>query len=380
MRILTALLFGMKDSSTRSIQSLFFCSFCLPLAHAESLAISQHSVKEKDTAMNFSLFIDLFYGYDTNQPTTRQRLPFLYNHTRHDQPSVNLALLQWDLHRETHRLELGGMFGSYAADNLSAEPRALQNIFEAYAGWKLDEEQELWLDVGILPSHIGFESAISSQNFTLTRSILAENSPYFMTGARVVWSPNQRWEIEGSLINGWQRIRPIEGNRIPSLGTRVTFTPTEKLKLNWSTFLGTDSPDEEHHMRYFHNFYAVTQIHTKWDAIIGFDIGFEQRDQGHTGYHTWWSSCAILRYTMNEKWSAAIRGEYYADPDQVIVELLEPAEVWGASLNIDRKLGENALARCEIRHFYQANAVFSRHETLSRDNTFFVTSLAITFD
>ncbi len=48
---------------------------------------------EKKSPITWSALIDLYYGYDFNQPKAESRLPFLYNHTRHHSPSVNLALL-----------------------------------------------------------------------------------------------------------------------------------------------------------------------------------------------------------------------------------------------------------------------------------------------
>ena len=39
------------------------------------------------------------------------------------------------------------------------------------------DADNLWLDAGIFVSHIGLESANSRDNLTLTRSIMADNSP-----------------------------------------------------------------------------------------------------------------------------------------------------------------------------------------------------------
>jgi hypothetical protein len=36
-----------------------------------------------------------------------------------------------------------------------------------------------------MPSHIGFESAIGKDCATLTRSILADNSPYYEAGVKI---------------------------------------------------------------------------------------------------------------------------------------------------------------------------------------------------
>jgi hypothetical protein len=52
----------------------------------------------------------------------------------------------------------------------------LKNIYEANVGISLNKKNNLWVDAGVMPSHIGFESAISMDNWYLTRSLLAENS------------------------------------------------------------------------------------------------------------------------------------------------------------------------------------------------------------
>jgi hypothetical protein len=54
------------------------------------------------------------------------------------------------------------MAGNYSQYNLSAEPTWAQFIYEANIGLKSSNKTNIWIDAGILPSHIGFESAISA--------------------------------------------------------------------------------------------------------------------------------------------------------------------------------------------------------------------------
>ncbi len=331
------------------------------------------------TQVTFSAFLDTYFGYDFNEPSSRRRHPFLFNHTRHNEADVNLALVQMDVDGGWSRLAFGAMVGSYARENLAAEPDALQHIFEAYAGIALNSRRNLWLDAGVFASHIGFESAISVDNFTLTRSLLAENSPYFESGLRLTYKPNDQWEFAGLVLNGWQRIRPIKGNSLPSFGTRVTYTPSEKITFNWSTFVGTDFPDSERRMRYFNNFYAIMPLAEKLDCIAGVDVGFQERGAGASGYDLWWSPVAIVRYQFNDKWSLALRGEYYQDRAGVIVALPEPTEIFGVSLNLDRQIRDNLWIRIEARHLHNQSPVFDRGGILSRDNTFLIGSLSIRF-
>ena len=63
------------------------------------------------------------------------------------------------------------MAGTYAQDNMVAEQGALRYINEANIGVKISENKNLWIDAGIMPSHIGWESAIGKDNYTLTEAL-----------------------------------------------------------------------------------------------------------------------------------------------------------------------------------------------------------------
>jgi hypothetical protein len=58
------------------------------------------------------------------------------------------------------RANLALMAGTYAQDNLAAEQDALKYVNEANIGIKISKTKNLWIDAGIMPSHIGWESAI----------------------------------------------------------------------------------------------------------------------------------------------------------------------------------------------------------------------------
>jgi hypothetical protein len=162
------------------------------------------------------------------------------------------------------------MTGTYANANLSAEPGVLKNILEANAGVKISKNKNLWIDAGIFGSHIGFESAIGKDCWNLTRSILADNTPYYEAGAKISYTTdNGKWFLSGMVLNGWQRIQRVDGNSLPSFGTQITFKPTSTVTLNSSSFIGTDKPDSARQMRYFHNFYGIFQVSSKLGVTVG---------------------------------------------------------------------------------------------------------------
>jgi hypothetical protein len=73
---------------------------------------------------SFSAFGELYYSYDFSNPANHEKPSFVYNH--------------------------------------SAAPTWVQFVYEANVGIKFSKRHQLWLEAGIMPSHVGFESAVSA--------------------------------------------------------------------------------------------------------------------------------------------------------------------------------------------------------------------------
>lgn len=345
------------------------------------LSAQTDSVWHQKPTIEISGFSDVFYVYDFNQPQGVERQPFLFNHNRHNEFNLNLGFIKLGLEQTKYRANLALQTGTYANDNYAAEPGLLKSIFEANIGISLNKKNNLWLDAGVLPSHIGFESAISIDNWTMTRSILAENSPYFLTGAKLTFNPNDKWEIAGLIINGWQRIQRLQGNSLPSFGTQINYNPTEKITLNWSSFIGTDDPDTTRRMRYFNNFYGQFQLTEKFGLIAGFDIGTQQRTKNSSVYDFWFSPVIIGQFSINQNWKTAIRAEYYQDETGIIIPTgtINGFRTTGLSLNLDYSPTSNIICRLEGRWLNSQDNIFETKTTLTNNNFIIGTSIAIKF-
>lgn len=359
---------------------LILCIFLSSLITNHSFAQTDSTWQHKPQ-LNISGFADVFYVYDFNQPQGTERQAFLFNHNRHNEFNLNLGLVKLNVEHSKYRANFALQTGTYANDNYAAEPVLLKNIFEANIGISLSKKNNLWLDAGVLPSHIGFESAISMDNMTLTRSLLAENSPYFLTGAKLTFNPNDKWEIAGLIVNGWQRIQRLESNSLPSFGTQVNYRPTEKITLNWSTFIGTDTPDTTRRMRYFNNFYGQFQLTEKFGLIAGFDIGTQQRSKGSSAYAFWLSPVIIGQYTINDTWKTAIRAEHYQDETGIIIPTgtMNGFQTTGLSLNIDYSPNQDIICRIEGRWLNSRDTIFETKSNLTNDNFIIGASIAIKF-
>lgn len=326
-------------------------------------------------------FMDVFYVYDFNRPQGTERQAFLFNHNRHNEFNLNLGLVKLSMEHPKYRANLALQTGTYANDNYAAEPGLLKNIFEGSIGISLNKQNNLWLDAGVLPSHIGFESAISMDNRTLTRSLLAENSPYFLTGAKLAYSPNAQWHMAVLMVNGWQRIQRLEGNSLPSFGTQLTYAPSENVSFNWSTFMGTDDPDTTRRMRYFNNLYGQFQVTEKVALITGFDLGAQQTAPGSSSYDLWLSPVLIGQYAIDAHWKTALRAEYFQDATGVIIPTTTPNgfQTMGLSFTLDYAPTQNVLCRLEGRWLHSRDPIFATKTGTTNNNFILGTSMAIKF-
>jgi len=332
--------------------------------------------------LTFSGFTEIYYSFDANQPEYHVRPGFLYNHNRHNEFNLNLGFVKAAYHHKNVRANVALGAGTYMNANYATEPGVLKNVYEANAGVKLSKNQNLWMDAGIFSSHIGFESAVSTGSWTLTRSICAENSPYYESGLKFSYtSPNDKWLLSVLLLNGWQHIQRPDGNNTPAGGHQLRFKPSDKVTLNYSTFIGNEFADNVGRVRYFHNVYAILQLHKAIGITAGFDYGAQQVARGSDEYHNWYSPVFILKLTPFEKFSLIGRAEYYHDENGVIIQTGTPNgfQTYGYSATIDYEISENANWRLEGRAFESKDQIFILDGQPDRQNYFVTSSIAMSF-
>lgn len=332
---------------------------------------------EATNPLTFSGYVEGYYSYDFNKPDNNTRPSFLYSHNRHNEFNVNLAFVKGSYNTDRLRANLALATGTYMNANYAAEPATLKNVYEANAGYKLSARKNIWLDIGIMPSHIGFESAVSKDDWTLTRSLVAENSPYFESGAKLTYgSDDGKLTVSALALNGWQRITRIEENSLVSFGTQVYYKPTANVALNYSTFFGTDKPNAARLYRSYHNLYGVFQFTDKIGLTAGFDIGTEDKSTTNKDNNTWYTPVGILRLTPSDRWAFAIRGEYFSDENGVIISsgTTNGFKTRGLSANVDFLPLKNAALRLELRNLTSKDKIFTDADG-NRDNS----NTAITF-
>ncbi len=343
---------------------MFNCFYLILFLSSTSCLFSQEN---KEVKITFSGFLETYYSNDFQNSNAEKKLSFMYNHNRQNEGNLNIGLLRAKFAFENGYGSFALHSGTYVDDNYANEK--MKYISEAYLGLYLDTSKKQTLEAGIMPSYIGFESATTASNLTLTRSILAENSPYFMTGVKYNYTPSAKWSFSGLLTNGWQRINKPNKKALPSFGSQIAYKPSDNATLNWSVFIGDEPIVTDLRTRYFSNLYYDFKWKNKFRTIAGFDFGLQKNLEGKS-YSNWFSPVVITQYTINSKWQTSLRGEYYQDVKNVMIASTKEFKTFGTSLNFDYLPNSKMKIRTEARYFNSKEAVFLRNQTAVTSNFF----------
>jgi hypothetical protein len=345
-----------------------------------------------DTAVRvtFGGFIDTYYAWDFGRPPTLDRsfaggALFTTQPTRHNEFNVNLAFVEARLDGPDLRGRLALQAGTSVQSNYAGEatlgivsgPSLSRHIQEAVGGVRV--APELWVDAGVFFSHLGMESWISRDNPTYTRSLVAEYSPYYQSGAKVTWTATSRLVAQMIVVNGWQNIS--ENNGAKGLGGRVDWTLGQTTVSYYNLF----TPEAGSRLRTL-NGVGLRALTGRVDVIGQVDVGTQAQSTGGQGTTSWWGATAVARLRANEVAAVTARLEGFHDSDQIVAQTGSsngvanaPLRSLAASVGVDvTRL--RALWRTELRGFLNRDAVFpGGGGSAGRQSGFLVTSLAMMF-
>jgi len=342
-----------------------------------------------DTAVKitFGGFVDGYYAYDVGRPINIDRA-FTTQAARANEFNVNLAFVDATLSGPRVRGRLAIQFGTAVQANYGPEPRVgafsgpdvSRFIQEATAGYQIT--QSLWIDGGVFFAPFGSENWISRDNWTYTRSLIADNSPYYESGVKATWQATKQMVAQLHVINGWQNIS--ETNSSKALGARLDYAPNDRVTLSYDAFFGNEAPDTlASRLRVFQEGVIQTALTPRLGLRLTYDWGFQRRAPA-AGSGTWSGYAAVARYKTSDRTAFAARLEGYSDPEQIIVTTGQPygMHATGGSMTFDVSPHPKLLWRNEVRLLTATNPLFpdrSAAGQLSSRDPVVITSIALTF-
>jgi hypothetical protein len=353
----------------------------LPVGSKLTAQVNPDSTSVQDTLpkikkLTVSGYVDAYYSYHFQNPTPHSA-EYFYSSAKRNEFSVNLAYVDLNYTSPSLKARFIPAVGTYMESNYAAERPIFRNVFQATGSVRLF--RDFWLEAGVLPSPFGYETAISKDQLTYSRSFSAENSPYYLAGARLGIPVSEKISLSVYAINGWQNIN--ETNKSKSFATQVQYKVNDHLLLNWSSYLGNEQTVDslKASYRFFNDCYLFFNK-GKWSVVALFDIG---RQNVNDTVRVWHTANFKARYNITPKIALAGRAEYYSDPHSVIITPLSPTkgfEVYGFSANVDYTPASDVLLRLEGRSLTAKNPVFMKeNQTFSKSALTLIASLTVSF-
>jgi hypothetical protein len=347
------------------------------------LALVQAAAPDTSRHVAWNAFVDTYYAYDFGRPATFDRV-FTTQAERHDEFNVNLAYVAASLTSDRIRGRVALQAGTSVQANYAGEPATgsvsgptlSRHIQEATAGARL--ASTLWVDAGVYFSYIGWEGWISRDNPTYTRSLVADYTPYYLSGVHLTWQPHSNGRsspltFQLHLMNGWQNVS--ENNHGKAVGLRIDWQVSSHVALAYADFFGNERPQ---------GVPAATRVFNQvmLKGASGRFSGQGQIDYGNESGHDWYGLVAIGRESVAPTVALSLRVERYSDPHQVIAVTATPEGLVtnGASLGVDVGKAAGLMWRTEVRGMRATSPLFPSQgaPNATRTNLVIVTSLALT--
>lgn len=306
-----------------------------------------------DSSIKVNAYLEAFYNI-TQRNGNINSMPDIYvNHRDLNQLSINAAIVDFNYSKNRMRANAGLMTGSYSRYNYNGNDYDYKNIYQLNIGFELSKKHNIWIDAGIMPSHIGAESVIGADNMTLSRSLNAESTPYYETGLKLSKvSKNKKWNMALLYLNGWQTVRKSSLYH-NVFGTSVVFNDS-KNSFGWNTVLIHDVDARTLPKDIlFNNLYYKRKLNDKLDVFVGYD--FTANTYSNKAILNWSTATIISSYKFNNKHSISLRAEQYKNYSSNLVESLliympNNIDYFSASINHDYRINNSLMFRSELKY------------------------------
>ncbi len=316
-------------------------------------AAKSYSESKDSAVVKVSGYVDAYYAYYTDSVGAGKYQKFPSVSPRSNQFGVNTACLtaQYDGSKVRGLITL-----HYGDIPVSAWSGTFNNIMEAHAGVNLIKK--LWLDAGFFRTHTGAEGLLPKENFTSSVSVSTFFEPYFESGIKLNYIPNDKWSINFLVLNGYNIYE--DNNEQKSIGVLATYAFSDKGNIGYSNYIGDDTPtgaDSITHTRLFTNLFFNYQF-GKLKMQVGID-NIVQENSGIADPHKSameLSGVLSFKYQCSGKYALYIRGEYFSDPDGFIggiitdkTNKLTGLKLFGVTAGAEYKPADNTIIRLEAR-------------------------------
>ncbi len=217
-----------------------------------------------------------------------------------------------------------------------------------------------------------------SYNDNISRSYLFGFAiPFRHLGMLFTYPVHKTLSVTAGPVTGWDN--PHDTNKQPSFLAALNYAPVDKFSLTSSIIIGPEQKDNNGRMRIV---WANVASYTPIDPLTltgEFTYGYEKEVTTSLRDASWLGVAAYANYSWTNRFSTALRGEFFYDKDGVrmgggATSVEQRAKLGEFTVTGAYKFTEMLLGRVEIRQDWSDVSVFAKGVSGSDTNQ---TSLAL---
>lgn len=339
---------------------------------------------EKALRISISGFLDTSYTYSSNRPHSPSNISGRYFDKDHNKIVFNDFNLTLEKPEKDWGIgfKLVGDFGRtgellreatfYGVNKLpgagnGGEPSA--ELREAFVTTTVPIGEGLQIKGGLFVTPLGTEiiPAPGAYNDNISRSFLFNfGVPLRHLGLLFTYPVHKMLSISAGPVTGWDN--PHDNNKQPSFLGGIAFTPVDAFSLASNIVAGPEQTHRSGPKRFTWSNVATIKPVDPLTLYLEYTYGHEEKITASLRDATWQGGAAIASYGWTDRFTTALRGEFFNDRDGARLG----GDIPGTHANVTvgeltltgaYKFTKMLLGRVELRQDWANRRVFQRHST-----------------
>ncbi len=249
------------------------------------------------------------------------------------------------------------------------------DLTEAYLEYLAPVGKGLKIRFGKYATYFGAEVIEAKDNPNYSRSLLFNWAiPFTHTGLMVGYNITDTLSANLHVVNGWDNT--ADNNSGKSVGLSVGYAPMEQLSMYFNAMYGPEQFENSSNDRFVFDWVATIKPMKNLSLILNADYATE--DMGpHAEDAQWYGFAAIAKYEFNDKFSLAVRGEYFKDEDGVRTGIKQSMKE--ITITPEIKIANGLIIRPEYRHDWAGEKTFDSHRHIMNEKSQDTLALAVMY-
>ncbi len=297
--------------STIPSGKFFYITLCSVL-----ILYSNNYSQSDSTKSNIQIsgYIDTYFSENFNKPPDRLNTYHVFD-ANENQFNLGMAklVIQKAASPVGFKIDLayGPSIDIVNTDATLAGAPSLRNVEDAYLTATIPWGKGLTINAGKLVTHMGGEVIEAPANVNYSRSILFGYAiPFDHIGVSASYPFTDNFSGTLYLYNGWNIVN--DNNTDKTFGAELAFSPSSNLGLIFNYIGGAEMANMTNKTQVFEGILNY-QITSSFSLSIDYNYG--QYSNTPNDVLIWSGISGILKYSLNDFNSIAVRGELYNDVD-----------------------------------------------------------------